>query len=156
MPNVNTIVRRWEAGGVLTINESGAQVVKNIMGGSLLWRPLRRTPVMYRDRGVIQTPLEGDDEPTEIEFTVHGGSYLTADLHGILSTTGSTTTGLVNLFDTVVIRIPVARAGATGEDITFTNCWVTERPEVRHGGENELDTVAWKMASASVPVAATF
>jgi hypothetical protein len=156
MANVNTTPKVFENGGVFTINEGGAQVVMNIEAGTIVWRPGKRQVKNYRDRGVIQTPLMGSDDQTELEFTVKATTYVANDLYAILMTAGSA--GTVNLYDTIVIRLPAYRGASTGEDITFTNCWVTERPEIRFGGDGpeDFDTVSWKMACAAAPASVAY
>lgn len=154
MPDINTSVRRFENGGILDLVESATtNTIKNIVAGSLRWMPSMRERITYKDRGVQQTPLPGDDTLSEIEVEVRIGSYAASTLYALLMTADATS-GALQVFDSLIIRIPAGRGATTGETLTWSDVWLAEPPQWQAGAE--IDTLRFKMQAKSGPVAATY
>lgn len=156
MPDTNTAQRRWEAGGVLKITDGVTEyVVKLVKAGSLRWKDGWYEVLRLVDRGVTQTPYEGDERPSEIEFEVHfTGRHAAADIAKHLSQR-DTATGLVKLY-TVVCDLPDFKGASVGQRLTWTGCYMVDGGvEVQTG--QDFDTLKVKLESKLVqPTTATY
>lgn len=158
MPAVNGTVRRFNNGGVLTID---GNTVSNIVSGSIKFQEMSRARIEYSDRGVIQQPLEGDDQAMDIEFTVNCGVYTGAgSLYASL--VGSGSNGLVDTVSGIIVDIPDYRGASTGTRFTWATSganyiWVAERPTYQAGGSPDgLDTLSCKLRANHNPTIATY
>jgi len=146
MANINaTVSRRFEAGGVFTITPQGGTAldVLNIAPGSLKFKPcFNYAPIMYKDRSVTQAPLEGEDEPGEIELTLRVGKH-DAELLELLTTRKASPDGVVREHS-IVFKIPTYRGATTGDSITSTTASLMEAPQFTAG--TDFDTVTLKFS----------
>jgi hypothetical protein len=144
LANINdTVSRRFEAGGLFEITPQGgtALTVLNIETGSLEFKPVMTcAPIEFTDRGALQTPVEGSDEPGEISLTLRVGKH-NAELLELMTTRKSSPDGAVRLH-TITIKIPAARGGSTGDSIATTSAYLKEVPTFKAG--EKFDTVTLK------------
>ena len=160
MANINTAVPKiWNAGGkiIFTAGATTYDDIDFVEEGSLEWTDAQRTRVRYSNRGAIQTPLEGDDTPARIKFTVKIGEYAATKLWQILTAAG--TGGAVGVFTNVIIKIYVSRGGATGHILTWATCWLASPPEWKSGaggGDGQCDKMSFELESGTSPVPTTF
>lgn len=140
--DVNTVQRRFEDGGLLTIGDgTDVLTVYNIMPGTFKHSMPKRTPIEHTDRGVQQQPVMGNDELGTVEFTLKVGRTTGDDLMTSLNVT-PTNTNLVKEY-TVTAKVPGYRSGTTGDVFTTTNAYLAEQM-VRSAG-TEFDTIAVRM-----------
>lgn len=146
MANINaTVSRRFEAGGLFTITPQGGTAldVLNIAPGTLKFKPcFFYAPIPYKDRSVVQAPLEGEDEPGEIELTLRVGKH-DAELLETLMARKASPDGTVREH-TIVIKIPSSRGAVTGDSISTASASVMEAPQFTAGAE--FDTVTFKFS----------
>jgi len=140
--DVNTVQRRFEDGGLVTIGD-GTDVLTpyNLMPGTVKHSMPKRTAIEHTDRGIQQQPVMGDDELGTLEFTLKVGKVTGDDLMTTLNVT-PTTTNLVKEY-TVTIKVPNYRSATTGDVFTTTNAFLAEQM-VRSAG-TEFDTINVKM-----------
>lgn len=146
MPDVNAgTPRRFEAGGVITLTD-GATVytIKNTQPGTLRIAPGMTERLNYTDRGVQQTPLEGDDQLTEIDIDCKVASLDSDNLYQLASAAGSS--GLVKLYD-LDIQIEDYRGASAGDEISGLEVWFREPPVIQAGAD--FDTISLRLASAA-------
>ena len=158
MANINSNpVFRFENGGTLELTVGGTTyTILNIKDGSLSFQPGMYERVNYKDRGVNQTPLEGDEMLGELECTIRCGAKQGADsLYAQLMTAGSS--GLAKLFTILVAKWPAYRGASTGESATFSNPWLAEPPKftAASGGQG-LDELSFKMSFKTGPTMASY
>lgn len=149
MANFNSSPRRIEAGAIITCNDGTTTNTLTVLEpGTYRFKPGWYKALEYTDRGVLQTPLEGDEQPGELELSVkYTGSNNAADLKKFLQTR-TTGTGLMKLY-TWVIKNPDYKGAATGEQITLTGCYLSDgAPEVKAGTEFDLLNVKMKHNAA--------
>jgi hypothetical protein len=131
--NVNQTVMRWLNGGVIKIDDStDVHTIANIHDGALSFSPVMREPKYFKDRGVQQAPIEGDDTLGELTVEVNCGALKQAadtSLLELLIADGSSSTNLAKEYTSVIMEFPVSRGGTTGQRVTFTNCSVNAPPE---------------------------
>lgn len=158
MSAINTVVRRWENGGVVTID---GDTISNVEAGTLKWTPAMRTRIEYKDRGIPQAPLEGDDGYSDIELEVKIGDYEGVDsIYTKLMAAGSS--GLAKQLTNFIVTIPNYRGASAGQTITWTTSgtsvvYVSEPPSYTAGGENDgLDKLTVKLRATFAPTIATY
>ena len=160
MANVNAAsgLRTFENGGVLNIVDGATtSTVLNLTEGSVKWKAAMRERIEWKDRGVIQTPGEGDDTPSDVEFEVFMGSVQSStELYQLLTKVKSSPDGFVQVFTSVVIKLPGYRGASTGESITFGSCWLMENVEWEPGSGTSWAKMKFKLRSASAPTMATY
>ena len=121
----NQTVMRWLNGGILTLSTSTDDyVINNIHDGSVSFNIIRREKVDFKDRGVYQPPIEGDDELGECEVEVNCGALAVGagtSLVSLLNADGVTTDNLAKEYTTLVFKFPVSRSGSTGQTVTLNN-----------------------------------
>lgn len=155
MADINTSTRRFENGGIFQITESAtATPVLLIVPGSISWTPSFRSRIEFTDRGVQQTPMEGDDILSEISVQVYTGKFHTSELYTLLMSAGAS--GSPQLFDSLLIKIPDNRSATTGESLTWSNFWLAEPPTFQAGGQNGMDTMTFKLKAKTGPTTATY
>lgn len=152
MSNLNTLVPRWENGGLLTFD---SDTLLNIEPGTLKFtHPLReRIPVM--DRGVVSSVWEGDLGTGKLEFSVRGDVTATTSLFKAVQAAG--TTGVPKVH-TIVVKVPNYPGSATGVSVTFTGWWLTEGPTWEAGGSGQnMDKAGpFKFEGSAVPTYSTY
>jgi hypothetical protein len=122
----NETVMRWLNGGVLKITGAvDTYVVNNIQDGEVSFNIVRREAVHFKDRGVYQAPLEGDDELGECTVEVNCGALAVGagtSLVSLLNADGSSSSNTALEYATIILDFPVSRGGSTGQRVTLTNC----------------------------------
>ena len=154
MASINANVRRFENGGIIMFTDGATTYdnILNVVAGSISWNAAMREAIEYKDRGVLQVPLEGDDMASDVEVTVHAGEQVAAGLMTILVAAG--TAGLKKLFTNLIIKIPNFRGDATGESFTWASAYIPEPPQYKTG--EKLDTITFKFRALSGPVIAAY
>lgn len=155
--NINASPRRWENGGTIKII-SGADdySILNVEQGVIELVEPTREAVEYKDRGVQQQPLEGDDIMGSLKVDVKSGSFVGAtSLRGLLLAAGSS--GLVKEYS-IEIKVPGSRGDATGESLTCTNCFHDRNSptSIRFGGPGALDIRSFMMRIRGTVTAAAY
>lgn len=137
--DVNGTVMRWLNGGTLKITGAAdTHTILNIHEGSLTWTPVMREPKYFKDRGVQQAPIEGDDTLGELSVEVNCGALKQgsgSSLIELLIADGSSSTNLAMEYASVIMDFPVSRGGSTGQRVTFTNASVNAPPEWSKGDD---------------------
>lgn len=144
MPNSNTVLKRFEAGGILTISDGTTTLtILRIKAGSLKFDPGFYDPIEYKDRGVIMVPLEGDEMPGDVEFEVFfsGGADASDVIKHLMQR--DTTNYLMKEY-TIVAKFPNNKGAAAGHQVTFAHCILPQGGIGYQSGE-KLDSVKAKM-----------
>jgi len=141
--NTGTVRKRFEAGSTFTITDStDTYTLLAMRPGSLKWTPGGYEAIPWKDRGVLKTPLEGDEMPTELEFEGFFTGVFTlagagADLYAVLKQR-DTSTGNKKLFS-VVAKIYDGKGVATFDTITFAYCYLPENGlSFEHGEKDDF------------------
>lgn len=153
MANINQTVRRWENGGLLTINNGAAYDVFNVVRGTLEITDAFPQPIAYWDRATPQTPLVGDTQYGEARFTINAGKFDGTELWDVLTAAASPASNLVREF-TVTVKIPTYGGATTGESLTIADAHLAEPPKWRAG--TELDTVEFVLRFRTKVATATY
>lgn len=129
MPTSNVAIRRFEGGGILTINDGAAGggsntlTVQNIVAGSLGWERGGHEHLILMDRDAMIDVYEGQQQPCKLMLDInYTGCQHSAD-HYQYFAGRDTTTGKMKYF-TWVVKIPSVKGGATGESLTFGKVFV--------------------------------
>jgi len=150
MADLNAVVKLYNAfGGEIRITSASGDRIVNVIPGSVMWSPGRRVPFEFTDAGVIQTPLQGDEEAGEFGFDLRGGSYNAGtDPYELYQAIPSSATVTLVTF---LIRVPDYPGAATGQVITLTGCWLAERISVQTaaGGEDKV-SFKWKVKTIAI------
>ncbi len=139
---------RLENGSIIDfINAAGdVYTVKLVEPGTYREKPGGYEALEYIDRGVQQTPLEGDERPSEIELSVkHTSKHDAGELRQTLAAR-DTATDLLPLWQ-VRIKQPKTKtgAGATNYATTlYTRCYVAERPDIVAGQKFDMMNIKFK------------
>ena len=143
--NINTGVPiRFEADGQLDITDGATTYdVKQIAQGTVEFEPGGYASISYKDRGVLQDDLEGDEIPSRIRFSIQLTSFQAAQLYAIL-TARDTSTGKKKKF-TIAVKYAAYKGATTGQTVTFADCVLDTQVRIRAGAE--LDTMEWDMKS---------
>ena len=145
MATINaTANARFEAGGLFTITPQGGTAldVLNIAPGTLsVMPPVIASPIEWTDRSALQDPGEGEDKPGSLEVTMRCGKYATTELFTALNTRKASPDGSVRKHN-IVIKIPSARGGTTGQSLTTTSAYLKDPPSIKAG--TDFDTVTLK------------
>lgn len=151
MPNTNTVERRLEAGGIITITYNAvAYVFMTLRPGTLRWKNGLREVILDHDRdSLIQGEL-GQERPSEIEFDGRFTGVDTAamDLFAILRQE-LTNSNKVREF-TVEIKFPDHRSAIVGDMITFTKCFLAEGIQYAAGDGGNYDVTNFKFMSRDI------
>lgn len=153
MATTNATVRRWENGGLLTINNGTAYDISNIVRGTVEITDAFPQPIMYHDRATPQVPLVGDTQYGEARFSINAGKFDGTELWDILTAAASPASNLVREF-TVTVKIPTYGGAATGESLTIADAHLAEPPKWKAG--TELDTVDFVLRFRTKVVTATY
>jgi hypothetical protein len=144
MPSTNSTLRRVEAGAIITVSDgTTTNTLTCLEPGTWKFKAGFYKALEWTDRGVLQVPYEGDEQPGELELSVkYTGSANAADLKKFLQTR-DTATGKMKMY-TWTIKNPDYKGAATGELITLSNCFLGDgAPEIKAG--NEFDMISVKM-----------
>lgn len=155
MPDMNSTLRRIEAGAIIQIGDGVTTYdLKVYEPGTLEIEEGWYEPLEFTDRGAQQTPYEGDERPSTIRIQAkYTGRHNAADLSKHVSQR-DTTTGLMKLF-TITIKDPDVKGGATGQQRQFTSCWLARGAIFRAG--QRFDTADIEFRSKLVqPTTATY
>ncbi len=155
MPSSTATLRRFEAGGVLTINDgTTAYDIVAVEPGTLEWQEGFYKPLEYTDRGAIQTPYEGDEQPSRIKVRVkYTGSHAAADVRKHV-VSRDTSTGKMKMY-TVTIKNPDYKGAITGEQLQWANCWLSSPARVSAGQDFDHVEVEF-MSKAVSPSTSTY
>lgn len=155
MANINTAKPiPFESGGIFTLTSGATDYVFfNINPGTLRFVPGGYQPLNYTDRGVQQSPLEGDERLSRIEVDIKLTTLAASQAYQLL-TARDTTTGLMKQH-TVKIQWPTVKGGATGHQVTATRCYCPTLPTIEAG--TEFDTMKIVLESLdALPAPATY
>lgn len=143
--NVNTTLKRFLNGGILTlVSGSDTLTIKNIEDGEMTFTPPTREVIEYKDTGVQQQALEGDDVYGEVSITLNAGQLAGSNsLYAELFTAGSG--GLVNEFASLTIDIPTSRGAATGERTVLSLLHTKMDPPPQFKKGSRLDELSFTM-----------
>lgn len=124
MPNSSILLKRFESGGSLTINDGTTTLtIKAIEPGTLEHEPGFYEPLEWTDRGNLMTPFEGDARPGRLKLNgKFTGWAQSGDVPGFMLSR-DTTTGLMKLY-TVTVKIPDVKDGLVGDQGVFANCFL--------------------------------
>lgn len=113
MPNINAgPARRFESGGSLVLNDGAtAYTVLLIEPGTFKHTPPTRDGLNYTDRGVQQSPIEGDDTLGEFELVVKAVAYEATSLVSLALAVS--TNGLKKEYTSLVASVLDGRGGTT-------------------------------------------
>ena len=158
MPSINATPKRFTAGSVVTIN-NGTTTWTHLnfkeSGGSYKYSPGYYEPIQYKDRGVLKTPLLGDQRPGKLDLEfVYAGWQDTNDIPAFMLATSST--GNMPLF-TVVTKIPSYNGSSTGEQLTYASCFLAADGIGYEEGGGGLDMLKLSLIHNEVkPTATTY
>lgn len=140
---VNLVPKRWLNGGVVKlVGATDSYIINNIHDGAFDFAPLRRETIQYKDRGVYQAPIEGDDTLGEGTIEVMCGALQgSTSLIPQLIQDGPTTSNLAFEFTSMVLDFPVSRGGSTGERVTLGN--VSIKPDIKWSKGETMDKLTF-------------
>ena len=123
--NINSAARVFEHGGRIIFTEgSDTYTVLLVEEGTLEWAPGMWDTKTFTDRGALQDPLEGNERPTTLSFTVKFTSGTDSkELQVLLPSQKSSYDGKRRQFS-VRVELPTYKGATTGEKITFAKCTV--------------------------------
>lgn len=148
MPTINSGVKRFENGGILTLTVSAtAQIMANVMPGTLKVSEGFAKRLEYTDRGVQQTPIPGDEELCVAEFELRLGKLQGSNELMTLAR-ASGTNGAIKTYDSLEIKFLDGPSAATGEKITMANCWFDSVPKVETGEFDRITGIMIKCKKA--------
>lgn len=160
MPDTSVIVKRFEAGAVLTIEDvvaAATHTVKLVEPGTVEEESGGYEPLPLTDRGVMLHPYEGDEQPGKIRLTVkYTGPHASDNLRKILEArnTSGGAQGKVRMFN-IVIKDPASKGSSTGEQASYNNCYVMPPVKIQRGAK--FDTLQVEFVhNAAYPTTATF
>lgn len=106
------------------------------------------------DHGNLPTvPRRGPENPWEIDIDVQYHASVTSDeLESLLCDDDPSSTGFVQVFDTVVVEFPDYDGASTGVKWTFSNVYLREQPTVQAG--TDADTLSVRLGCTKAPVRA--
>lgn len=137
--NTNGTVKRWLNGGTLTITgASDTHPILNIHEGALTFKPVMRERLYFKDRGVQQQPLEGDDTLGELSVEVNCGALAGAtSLLNLLLAEDATDAQVAKEYASFIMDFPNTRGSSAGERVTFTYVSIPEPPEFSKGTDHD-------------------
>ena len=140
--NINTAIRRFEAGGILRLYDGGSNdlAIKNMMPGTLQFKPPIRAKLPYVDRDVQQAPVEGADTIGEVMLEIRAGAYDATSLQSLIMANGTTTAKLWSMD----ISIPTYRGEASPQKLTLSNVYLDEAPAYKAGTDFDVITIKAK------------
>lgn len=142
---------RFENGGTLELGATGASgnSVLNIVAGSLQMQDGGYELLEYKDRGAMQTPVQGDERPSTMSFDIrYNGQYDSGEVMKLLDS--PVTSGVATLLK-VVVKIPFVKGGSTGISWTLDNAYVMDPPQFQAG--SDFDTLKVTLKSKNVFIA---
>lgn len=140
MAAINTAVPiRFETGGILRLTDSTTDYdIENRETGTLRIVAGGYELYGYKNKGITQTPVEGDENISVITASVKLTSVASGQLLA-LAQARDTATGLVKLYTSLLIAIPRFKDSTDYEQWLFNGVWFPSQPVVTSG--TELDTV---------------
>lgn len=137
--NTNGTVKRWLNGGTLTITGAAdTHPILNIHEGAITFKPVMRERLYFKDRGVNQQPLEGDDTLGELSVEVNCGALAgSTSLLNLLIAEDATDAQVAKEYASFIMDFPNTRGSSAGERVTFTNVSIPEPPEFSKGTEHD-------------------
>lgn len=161
MANINSgTVVRFENGGILLI---GADILLNLVSGSLEWNIPGYEPVMTKDRGVIQDPIPGDERPCSGKLSIrytgnHYTSEIGAAIMGALVSTKVknvvSASGLLFTFP-MTVKVPDFLGATVGDQYVFAKCFLENGLEYKTGSGTDTDTLDLSFMDAEASPAIT-
>ncbi len=144
----NTTPRRFLNGGKIVISDAVDNfTVFNVEDGSVSIQDGRRAVQQDTDRGTLQTPTLGDEQPSRVEFAVKFTGEHGADTLQKLASFAAVTDGKPPLY-TVTITWYDDIGQTAGKAVTYTNCYFAESPTIQTAGAGaERDTARFTMLS---------
>jgi hypothetical protein len=130
---------RFENGGTLELGATGGagDTILNVIAGTLQMQDGGYDMLKYKDRGVIQTPVQGDAKESTMSFDVRlNGQYDSGEVMKLLDS--PVASGLATLLK-VVVKIPFVKGGATGIQFTMDNVYLPQQYQYQAG--TEFDTL---------------
>ena len=150
MADINTLVERFENGGVITFD---ADTVRGIVPGSFSHKPAIKQRIVVMEGAAVYKVWEGDQELSELSFSVRGDS----STGGLLQKIRAAGTAGAPKLHTIVAKVPSYPGSATGNSWTWTNCWLKEMPTQKMAGSGqEVDEVSLTFNLGSAPAAAAY
>lgn len=156
MADINTIPRRFEKGGTLTINDgTTTNTIKNMEPGTLEYHHPSPAPLEYADRDVPQRPLQGPQTRPYLKFQIKAGAADSETLAAIFITPTPVATddGQVPEF-AITMQIPDDAGDSTGWTIPITDAYTMTRPVYRAGVE--FDIWEFEFGGTDVPAVARY
>ncbi len=155
MANVNTAKPiPFESGGIFTLTASAVDYVFfQIEPGTLRFEPGGYEPLNFTDRGVQQSPLEGDERISKISVDLKLTSLAATQVYTLLSAR-DTATGLMKQF-TVKIQWPTVKGGVTGHQILATRCYAATVSPIEAGTKFDIVKVMLESLDA-LPAPSTY
>lgn len=162
MANINSLVRRWENGGTITIatysagSPGTADTILNVEKGTLRFTPGLEEPIEYADRSALNTsPLAGDERPTEVEIEVKCTKTFSVSGELYQRLTAAAASGTVPKFQ-IVCQFPNFKGDTAGESVTFNHCIVAPGG-VQYQATGDIDKLMLKFRSMTArPTCATY
>lgn len=141
---------RIDASGGLFLDDGTTQHdINNLDGSSVELGPGWYEILRFKNKGLNQVPLEGDEQPSTLKFrckcTAPGSSNLATIAVG--RETSGANAGKVKTFG-VYVKHPDAKGSATGVKYSFTQCYFVTPPRLRGGGA-DFDYWEFEMESTN-------
>lgn len=157
MGNINTTPLTFENGGVLDIADGASNIVQHINEGTLEWTPMVYESIEWTDRNVLQQPKQGKPIAGTMRCSVKCAQLQSSSsLFAKIMTAAAN--GAQEIFSTITISRPDYRGAATGELLTFTNCYLdtSSPPTFRAGRGSEFDELTFTVKFLSGPAVTTY
>ncbi|HLP66718.1 MAG TPA: hypothetical protein VK181_04290 [Rhizobium sp.] len=144
--NINGNPARFQNSRLLFDEGSGAY--SNVLGayvdGTISIKTGGREVIAYKDRGVIQAPLEGDDMPAEVEIEVLYTNQADATSF-IAKLLAAGTNGLAKAH-AIELEIPDARGSTNGHRHIFSAA-VIDKDSIQITGGQKMDKLKFKFTN---------
>jgi hypothetical protein len=150
--NTNGTLMRWLNGGTLTITGAAdTHPILNIHEGALSWKGVMRERIHYKDRGVHQQPLEGDDTLGELSVEVNCGALAgSTSLHTLLSVEDATSAHVAKEYASFIMDFPDTRGASAGQRVTFSNVSIDPSPQWTKGEDYDKLSFTAKFRSFTI------
>lgn len=156
MADANLLQLRFEDGGTFEINDGTARNILQIVPGRFRFTPPRFEIIETKDRGIYNTPRQGDNTIGEIMLAVRADWEATG-LYAIAMAAG--TNGTPKLFTSIIAKQPDYRGASAGRSLTWssTNIYLGQAPQYQaSGGNDEMDTIEFTFRVHAAPVLADY
>lgn len=123
--NINASARVFEHGGrIIFVEGADTYTVLLVDEGTLEWSAGMWQTKTLLDRGSLQDPLEGNEQPTTVAFNVKFTSGTDSkELQNLLPSQKTSPDGKRRQF-VVRVELPTYKGSSSGEKITFAKCTV--------------------------------